>query len=251
MNKLKDHCKDKSLNYFLTYADNDAIGYFKKQGFNMALKMPMEKWKEYIKDYDGGTLMEAYCNPMINYSNLSETIKQQKQCIKNYAMKFLNVKTKYKFEDLEKVVKKAKLSEGISENLFNSIPGMINSGWTYDDYVKNLEEEKDGNTNFISQCRNIIMKLKENKNSWPFIEPVRIQDVPDYYDTIKEPMDIQTLEKGLESGNYKNKTAFVRDLKKIFNNARAYNKVTSIYHKYATSLETSIEDDITNLKQEQ
>jgi histone acetyltransferase len=46
MNKLKDHCKDKGLSYFLTYADNNAIGYFKKQGFSTAIKMPFDKWKE-------------------------------------------------------------------------------------------------------------------------------------------------------------------------------------------------------------
>ena len=99
MNKLKDHCKDQGLQYFLTYADNNAIGYFKKQGFNMALKMPMEKWKEYIKDYDGGTLMEAYCNLMIDYSNLSEIIKQQKNKIKEFTSKFLNVKTKHTYSE--------------------------------------------------------------------------------------------------------------------------------------------------------
>ena len=36
-------------------------------------------WAELIKDYDGGTLMEAYCNPIIEYSTLSETIKKQKE----------------------------------------------------------------------------------------------------------------------------------------------------------------------------
>ena len=255
MNKLKDHCKEKNLKYFLTYADNNAIGYFKKQGFNMALKMPMEKWKDYIKDYDGGTLMEAYCNPMIDYSNLSETIKEQKNTIKNLANKFLNVKTKHSYVELEKAVKKYKTQDNeskykINEELFNAIPGMKLSGWTYEDYLKQLESEKDGNTNFISQCRNIIMKLKANKNSWPFKEPVNAQQVPDYYDTIKEPMDLQTLEKGLESGNYKSKNAFVKDLKKIFDNARVYNKVSSIYYKYATMLENLIKEDIENLKQD-
>ncbi len=49
MNKLKDHCKSQDLKYFLTYADNNAIGYFKKQGFNNFIKMEPEKWKEYIK----------------------------------------------------------------------------------------------------------------------------------------------------------------------------------------------------------
>ena len=257
MNKLKDHCKEKNLKYFLTYADNNAIGYFKKQGFNMALKMPMEKWKDYIKDYDGGTLMEAYCNPMIDYSNLSETIKQQKNTIKEFAMRFLSVKRKQEYSELEKAVKKAKLSQSelikngeISKELFDIIPGMKSSGWTYEDYQKQLQYEKDGNTNFISQCRNIITKLKSNKNSWPFAEPVNAQQVPDYYETIKEPMDLQTLEKGLESGKYKNKTTFEKDLRKIFSNARTYNKVNSIYHKYATMLENMIEDDINNLRED-
>ena len=265
MNKLKDHCKDQGLQYFLTYVDNNAIGYFKKQGFNMALKMPMEKWKEYIKDYDGGTLMEAYCNPMIDYSNLSEIIKQQKNKIKEFASKFLNVKTKHSFSELEKVIKKEKLENNsykkiktgedkyqyeITEELFNAIPGMKESGWEYSDYKKQLEIEKEGNINFITQCRNIINKLKKNKNSWPFREPVNEEQVQDYYKKIKEPMDLQTLEKGLESGNYKSKNTFVKDLRKIFDNARTYNKPGSIYHRYATALENSIEDDIKNLKNE-
>jgi histone acetyltransferase len=79
MNKLKDHCKEEGIKYFLTYADNNAIGYFKKQGFSKYVKMPVEQWKDYIKDYDGGTIMEAYINPYIDYSYLSETIKKQKE----------------------------------------------------------------------------------------------------------------------------------------------------------------------------
>ena len=30
MNKLKDHARDKQIHYFLTYADNNAIEYFRK-----------------------------------------------------------------------------------------------------------------------------------------------------------------------------------------------------------------------------
>jgi hypothetical protein len=47
MNKLKDHCKVNNLQYFLTYADNNAIGYFKKQGFSTHVKMNVDTWKEY------------------------------------------------------------------------------------------------------------------------------------------------------------------------------------------------------------
>ena len=37
-------------------------------------------------------------------------------------------------------------------------------------------------------------------------------------------------------------------LKKIFDNAKKYNKQFTIYHKYAKDLENSVEDDIKNLK---
>ena len=75
-------------------------------------------------------------------------------------------------------------------------------------------------------------------------EPVDATIVQDYYQKIKEPMDLQTLEKGVESGKYKTKSFFVKDLKKTFQNARTYNKAGTIYHKYATALENFIEEDI-------
>jgi histone acetyltransferase len=53
MNQLKEHVKTEGIEYFLTYADNYAIGYFKKQGFTKVISMPRERWYGYIKDYDG------------------------------------------------------------------------------------------------------------------------------------------------------------------------------------------------------
>jgi histone acetyltransferase len=264
MNKLKDHCKKDGYKYFLTYADNNAIGYFKKQGFHKNLKMPIEQWKDYIKDYDGGTLMEAEIDPKIDYSNLSEILKEQKKCIEKYSKKFLNVKRKYTFTEFESELKKQGIdlntlkkknkeneeSIEITKELFNCIPGMKESGWTYEDYKLQCENEKMGdNANFLSQCRNIINKLKNEQHSWPYREPVDANEVPDYYQKIKEPMDLQTLEKGVESGKYKTKSVFVKDLKKIFNNARTYNKAGTIYYKYATTLENFIEEDIEKLKE--
>ena len=108
MNKLKDHCKNGGYKYFLTYADNNAIGYFKKQGFHKNLKMPIEQWKDCIKDYDGGTLMEAEIDEKIDYSNLSEIIKEQKKCIEKLCNKFLNVKRKYSCQELEEASEKKK-----------------------------------------------------------------------------------------------------------------------------------------------
>lgn len=71
MNKLKDHAQKNDIEYFLTYADNNAIEYFRKQGFSKTPRMPPSRWKGYIKDYDGGTLMECYLNKMIDFLNIS------------------------------------------------------------------------------------------------------------------------------------------------------------------------------------
>lgn len=43
--------------HFLTFADEFAVGYFKKQGFSKDLKLPKSVYAGYIKDYEGATLM--------------------------------------------------------------------------------------------------------------------------------------------------------------------------------------------------
>ena len=153
MNKLKDHCKKDGYKYFLTYADNNAIGYFKKQGFHKNIKMPKE----------------------IEYSKLSEILKQQKDCIVKYSQKFLNYKRKHTFQEFEDELKKKgidinniinkdnnnninintintinnnpntseekKNSENdieITQEVFDCIPGVKDAGWTYEEY-KNAE----------------------------------------------------------------------------------------------------------------
>jgi len=76
MNKLKASVQKRTIEYMLTYADNNAIGYFKKQGFSNNPKMPRRRWRGYIKDYDGGTLMECYVNPDIDFDNIGNDIKK-------------------------------------------------------------------------------------------------------------------------------------------------------------------------------
>lgn len=110
MNHLKEyHIKHEILN-FLTYADEYAIGYFKKQvtlitaisnnniinrgsawqlqdkwllppyqGFSKDIKVPKSKYVGYIKDYEGATLMGCELNPSIPYTEFSVIIKKQKE----------------------------------------------------------------------------------------------------------------------------------------------------------------------------
>jgi N-acetylglutamate synthase-like GNAT family acetyltransferase len=81
MNLLKHIAVQQQIEYFITYADNYAIGYFKKQGFTKQITMPKGRYYGYIKDYDGGTPMECYIHPSVDYFNIPTIVQQQRQFI--------------------------------------------------------------------------------------------------------------------------------------------------------------------------
>ncbi|KAK4247750.1 histone acetyltransferase [Corynascus novoguineensis] len=68
MAHLKDYVKATSpVMHFLTYADNYATGYFQKQGFTKDISLDKSVRMGYIKDYEGGTLMQCSMVPQIRY----------------------------------------------------------------------------------------------------------------------------------------------------------------------------------------
>ena len=77
MNRLKKEMRERQIEFLMTYADNLAIQYFKKQGFSEMIQVPPEIWKGYLKDYDGSTHMECLIYPNIDYSEISSYIVGQ------------------------------------------------------------------------------------------------------------------------------------------------------------------------------
>jgi histone acetyltransferase len=47
--------------------------------------------------------------------------------------------------------------------------------------------------------------MKKHQSSWPFREPVSLEDVPDYHLVVKEPVDLKTIEKRLNNNEYKDR----------------------------------------------
>lgn len=45
------------------------------QGFTREITLPRERWVGYIKDYDGGTLMECIIYPKLPYTDLVTAIR--------------------------------------------------------------------------------------------------------------------------------------------------------------------------------
>ncbi|CAL5436838.1 unnamed protein product [Camellia sinensis] len=74
--------------------------------------------------------------------------------------------------------------------------------------------------------------MHDHPDAWPFKEPVDAHDVPDYYEIIKDPIDLKKLSKRVESEQYYvTFEMFVADVKRMFCNARTYNSPETIYYK--------------------
>lgn len=76
------------ISHFLTYADNFAIGFFQKQGFTREVTIESYRYDGYIKDYEGGTLMECEINPYINYLHVEDIVKEQQKFISERLQSF-------------------------------------------------------------------------------------------------------------------------------------------------------------------
>ncbi|BAM38941.1 histone acetyltransferase gcn5-related [Theileria orientalis strain Shintoku] len=245
MNHLKEHVKKSNIEYFLTYADNFAIGYFRKQGFSLKITMPRERWFGYIKDYDGGTLMECYISPNINYLRLSDMLSQQKaivvKCIE--AIKPLKV-----YNGMDVFAKDPNATLNPAE-----IPGLVEAGWTSQPAPSKSDPasaEPDGQKKSLKAAiLDLLNTLNKQQSVWPFRKPVKQSEAPDYYEIITHPTDISTMKRKAKLGEYKTKEQFGEELKRMFDNCRLYNTSHTIYYKYANELQAFIWPQYENIQE--
>lgn len=83
MDHFKAHIKATypAMMHFLTYADNYAVGCFRKQGFSKEITLDRSVWAGYIKDYEGGTIMQCTMLQNVDYLKTKEIIAQQREAI--------------------------------------------------------------------------------------------------------------------------------------------------------------------------
>ncbi|XP_021790601.1 histone acetyltransferase KAT2B isoform X2 [Papio anubis] len=228
MNHLKEyHIKHDILN-FLTYADEYAIGYFKKQGFSKEIKIPKTKYVGYIKDYEGATLMGCELNPRIPYTEFSVIIKKQKEIIKKLIER--------KQAQIRKVYPGLScFKDGVRQIPIESIPGIRETGWKPSGKEKS-KEPRDPDQ-LYSTLKSILQQVKSHQSAWPFMEPVKRTEAPGYYEVIRFPMDLKTMSERLKNRYYVSKKLFMADLQRVFTNCKEYNPPESEYYKCANILE--------------
>ena len=230
MSHLKDYVRATSdVMHFLTYADNYAIGYFKKQGFTKEITLHKPTWMGYIKDYEGGTIMQCSMLPKIRYLESGRMLLKQKETVQakiRAVTKSFNVHpppaqwadAKGKLEPLDPL----------------SISAIKETGWSPD--MDEIARQPRHGPNY-NGLLHMLNEMQNHQHAWPFLQPVNKDEVHDYYDVIKEPMDLSTMEEKLEKDLYPQPEDFVRDAMLIFNNCRWYNQENTPYSKSANKLQ--------------
>jgi len=91
---------------------------------------------------------------------------------------------------------------------------------------------------FKDKCLIILRVLQSQSNCWLFTNPVDPVEckIPDYFDVIAKPMDLGTVLKKVESGQYPSIEEFKADVCLTFDNAIRYNAEDSIVHPSAIEL---------------
>lgn len=95
----------------------------------------------------------------------------------------------------------------------------------------------------FKQCANLLKSLMIHQWSTPFlapVDPVKL-NLPDYFDIVKQPMDLGTIQKRMKAGTYRTPREFAEDVRLTFRNAMNYNPVNNDVHVMAKTLNKTFE----------
>ncbi|KAI6221843.1 hypothetical protein M3Y99_01530900 [Aphelenchoides fujianensis] len=241
MNHLKDyHARVLKIHHFLTYADEFALGYFKKQGFSPEIRLPKSRYHGFIKDYEGATLMGCEIQAEMLYTEYADVLKNMSDL---YQVAFDRFYPKWgcKYGGIEHLFQEKPKGQVLPRE---QIPGL---GPFMDDCHPGAPT-----ADHLPAIRSILHKLKVSPHAWPFLEPVKAEDVPDYHDFILYPMDLRTIGERVKDGYYVHvspssafppltplavqERLFIADVKRMLTNCYSFNDRTTIYYQAAFDL---------------
>lgn len=245
MSKLKTHARDaEGVTHLITFADNNAVGYFSKLGFSKEILLEREKWSGYIKEYDGGTLMESLLHPPARAlpADFGAAIRGQRGAVE---AKIKELTCSHVVHPGLSHFRDAPPRPGATRPPLPvaSIPGLAAAGWTPAPLRFRLVAPGCGSgaptrENLHRFMKGVHVSVLDHPDGWPFAEPVDGEEVSDYYDIVKEPVDLRMIGERLELGDYYvTLEVFAADFRRMFHNCRLYNAPDTPYFKCANRLE--------------
>lgn len=224
MAQTKERAKALGLTHLLTCADNNAVPYFKKQGFSKHITLAFKRWQGYIKDYDGVTLMECILHPKVDYLNIPMLLKAQKMALVEKLKEISNSHIVFPGIDVH----------GKKGLRIEDIPGLKDIAWLKDKGgtlatrggTTFAQRDKASQDSLHAHLQKVLGEVKALDCAWPFLEPVNAEETGaiDYYEVIKNPMDLNTMQKRLDDAYfYVTKEIFIADMKRMVENCKTYN----------------------------
>lgn len=233
MNYLKSVVLTMDIFDILTCADNEAVEYFKKQGFNdKAINMDPKRWVGRIKDYEGVTLVHCRIYGEVDYMNFPSVIQKQ---------------IAHAEERIGKRMHPGLFTADERWIPFPQAPTFLNKKlpWLldYTDCGPRRQEERalvESYDERMSEIRDkllsIVRALEEDEKFGPIFKvPVTEEIAPGYFETIPKPMDLQTMERRLLRFNdyYKKPDVLRVDIELMVENCKTFNGQDTIYYKMA------------------
>ncbi|KAG1889391.1 Bromodomain-containing protein [Suillus subluteus] len=126
----------------------------------------------------------------------------------------------------------------------------------YADVPKKMRKVKvpkdDGTGEQLKYCGRILSDLQRKQHQTiaaPFYEPVDAVklDIPTYYKVIKKPMDMSTMRKKLEAGEYPNASKFFDDFKLMIRNCFLFNPAGTPVNQAGIELQRLFDEKWKNL----
>jgi histone acetyltransferase len=196
--------------------------------------------------------MECHINSRISYLDLAATIARQRAFIHSQIQKIS--RSHIVHPGITSWKPDPSNAEKVIPIEISLIPGVVEAGWTAENWAK-LNQNSAGSqqnaanstgnnstsavpTQFEAKLGLVLKNLRQQKDAWPFLEPVDSRVVTDYLSIIKLPMDLKTMSEKLDNHSYQTKEEFIADFKLIIANCKQYNSPDSTYVKAAEHLDT-------------
>lgn len=204
-----------------------------------------ERWFNFIKDYEGGTLMEGFVCPHVDYLKLTSMLRAQRDAIH---AKLQQVSNSHVIYDGLSLPSPSSSSSGAKVLIDpESIPGIRETGWTSQQIRQMIATTIQSRQNVSEEdllkrakMSAVYKQVRSLKDAWPFQEPVDTKAVADYLTVIAQPMDLRTIGQRLDSQYYKSDRQLAADLLLVVKNCKTYNPPDTNYWQLADSVEKSL-----------